>query len=539
MLYIGLVAIVLAGPFFLHQGDPMDLVRADRHLVVITPHDAQIRAEIGGAFIRKWKADTGETLDIDWRIPGGSSEIIMLLKSEYLAAFRDYFERAGNSWSTEIASGFTNNSSAKVTLAGQEARRTFLNSDVGIGIDVIFGGGASDYQQLADAGYLVAGSPGDDVGFRAIRKHHPDWFNDKVMPSSYSGEQYRDPEDRWVGVLLASFGIIYNTEVYQQLGDLPAPRQWPDLADPRLEGYLALADPTKSGSVAKAFELMIQQQMVEAFDTSDRTVGADAERRAIDNGWIKGLQLIQRLAGNARYFTDSAGKIGLEVARGDAAAGMAIDSYGRVLTEFVEHESGSTRVRYVIPARGTSLSVDPVAMLRGAPHPELATAFLSFLLSSEGQKLWALKPGVPDGPKMFALRRFPVRRDIYSSSQPELFTEGKIDPYERISEFVYHPNWTQSLFSALRFMIRVMCIDPHDELREAWQAIIRNGMDEKALAAFHDMDGATLDVIREQVIPILKKRDKISEMALSRQLAARFRAHYVRAKALANGEVLP
>jgi iron(III) transport system substrate-binding protein len=42
------------------------------------------------------------------------------------------------------------------------------------------------------------------------------------------------------------------------------PRQWSDLADVRYFRQIGLADPTKSGSFAKAFELIIHQQCYEA-----------------------------------------------------------------------------------------------------------------------------------------------------------------------------------------------------------------------------------------------------------------------------------
>lgn len=538
-LFFGTLALILGGPFLLHKGDSGVMVKPDRRLVILSPHDPQIRSEIGGAFIRKWKAETGETLEIDWRIPGGSSEIFMLLKSEYLGAFRQYYEGLGLTWSAEVASGFASRSAEKGAAYVSEARAKFLASQVGIGIDVLFGGGASDYQQLAEAGYLVSGSVESGTGLRAIRQLHPEWFGEKTIPESYGGERYRDAEDRWVGVLLASFGIIYNTDLYETFQGLPAPREWPDLADPRLEGYLALADPTKSGSAAKAFELIVQQQMLEAYQRHRTENAPDAEGRAIEEGWRRGLELIQRLAGNARYFTDSAGKIGLGVVRGDAAAGMAIDSYARVLRDYVRQADGTSRVSYVLPAHGTSLSVDPVAMLRGAPNPDVATAFLTFLLSAEGQRLWALKPGVTGGPVSSALRRFPIRRDVYVGANQNEFSEAEVNPYQRTSGFIYHSEWTQSLFPALRFMIRVACIDSHEELRSAWRQIIRSGMNEDALKIFHDWSGASLDDVRKKVIPVLRQRDKVGEMILARELGQQFRERYHRAEAFARSGGAP
>lgn len=539
-LFLIVVILTLSGPFLLRSRESGSLMAGGRRLVIISPHDQRVRSEIAGAFSRYWLERTGEKVDIDWRIPGGSSEIFMLIKSEYLAAFRQMLEAQGDSWSSEIAAAFASSgSSTKGSVAAEKARSQFLASDVGIGIDVLFGGGASDFQQLADAGYLVAGESALGTGIAGIRQRHADWFSETTIPESFAGERYRDTRDRWVGVVLASFGIIYNRDVYRELGNLPAPTEWNDLASPKLAGHLALADPTKSGSVAKAFELMVQQQMLESYRRRVAVGDLNAEAHAIEEGWLSGIRLIQRLSGNSRYFTDSAGKIGLEVARGDAAAGMAIDTYGRTLRDYVRDDQGESRVGYVTPRNGTSLSVDPVALLRGAPDPKLATAFIEFLLSPEGQKIWSLRPGVAQGPKTFALRRFPVRRDLYSEEQKRLSADPSADPYAEVTGFTYHPEWTQVLFPALRFVIRVTCVDPHDELARAWHAIVRGGIRPDALRAFHDLDGLTLTDVRENLLPVLKQRDKVREMDLARQIGNRFRLRYLEAERLALGGRAP
>ena len=138
---------------------------------------------------------------------------------------------------------------------GERARYAFLNSNAGCGIDLLFGGGSFDFINLANRGLLV------DSG---VLSRFPELFGgagDLLIPRSLGGEQYWDAKGRWVGVCLAEFGICYNTEVLARLGVLTPPTQWVDLANERLFNAIALADPTKSGSVAKAFELMIQQQM--------------------------------------------------------------------------------------------------------------------------------------------------------------------------------------------------------------------------------------------------------------------------------------
>ncbi len=41
--------------------------------------------------------------------------------------------------------------------------------------------------------------------------------------------------------------------------------------------------------------------------------------------------------------------------------------------------------------------------------------------------------------------------------------------------FVYQPQWTGSLFGVMSFVIRTAFIDPQDELKAAWQALIDAG----------------------------------------------------------------
>jgi len=167
-----------------------------------------------------------------------------------------------------------------------------------------------------------------------------------------------------------------------------APDQWADLGDPRYRGTLAIADPAKSGSAVKTFEMLMQQQLADAVARIDPLAVADltlANRDALDAGWTAGLNLIQKISANARYFADSAAKTPFDVAQGNAAAGMSIDFYGRTLSEYLRQPDGSSRIQFVLPEGGTSVGADPIALFRGAPHPALAQEFIRFVLSPEGR----------------------------------------------------------------------------------------------------------------------------------------------------------
>lgn len=530
--------LTLVAPFLLRPAQSTAPSRYDRRLVIMTPHHDRIRTEFGRAFAAQWKKKTGETLFIDWRVPGGTSEIAMVLKSDFIAAFQNHWvNKLGQPWSNEVASGFMNarlampaDAKAKRTPA-QEAREEFLRSDISIGIDLFFGGGAYDFIQQADYGVLVPRSGKSGAGLAAIREKHAAWFSDEVIPEAVGGEPYRDKQDRWAGTCLSSFGIVFNRDVLRRLGITKDPSQWEDLADPKLIGQVALADPTKSGSVTKAFEMIIQQQITKEIENVKKHSGKirtaeETELEGVRRGWESGLKLIQRITANARYFTDASTKIPLEVARGDAAAGMSIDFYGRSAEEEARKPGGTSRIGFVIPVGGTSIGVDPVGLLRGAPEPEVAMAFMEFVLSEEGQKLWAYRAKVPGGPERSALRRLPVRKDFYTLQNLALMSDGDEKPYEKAQEFVYHPEWTADMFNAIRFLIRVTCIDIHEEQREAWQTLIATGMRERATTVFQQTQLISYETTKGSFNPILRSRDKVQEMRLARKLSELFRRQY-------------
>ncbi len=537
-LLLALVAVLL-GPILLRPMQERGAQVEERGLVIITPHNESIRSEFGGAFEAQYFAKTGERVRVDWRTPGGTSEIGRYVASEYLAAFYNHWTRTlGKPWSKAVESSFDN---AKVAPSNdpaqdtpeQAARRAFLASEVGCKIDLFFGGGAYDFQQQAKAGRLV------DCGFI---KAHPELLGDGAgkIPQTVSGEPFWDPQGRWIGNVVSSFGICYNTDALARLGIAP-PTRWADLADPRFLHEIALANPTQSSSVNKAFEMLIQQQMTEAVKEiaqiprnlgEPRLGGGDAEMASVKVGWTQAMRLLMKIGANARYFTDSSTKIALDVEAGEAAAGMTIDFYGRFQSEAVRKADGSSRLQYVNAAGGTSVGVDPIGLFRGAPHPEVAREFIAFVMSPAGQKLWNWKVSAPGGPQRYALRRLPALPALYAPEFRPLRSDPEVDPYELAKTFTYHDARTAAYFRSIAFTFRVMCIDPHDELTAAWRALIAAHFPPEATAAFENVSAVDYAAAGGRMREALSG-DKIAEVQLAKELADHFRQQYQRAAALA------
>ncbi|MFT3870143.1 MAG: extracellular solute-binding protein [Nibricoccus sp.] len=524
------LVVTLALPFIFRQKQASPL-KADETLVVITPHNEALRYEYGRGFGEWYKATTGKTVNVDWRVIGGTSEINRFLEGEYDAAFKLHWTKTlGRIWSAEIQAGYKNSKlPVDASIEAKEARETFLRSNVGCGLDLFFGGGTPDFVKQADDGRLV------DSG---IISRHPDWFGDDTIPQHFSGERYWDLRGLWIGVVLSNFGIVYNTDSLKRLGVTNELKQWADLADPRLVGEVALADPTKSSSIAKAFENIIQQQMqarlVALTKEQPDTAPEEIEARAVREGWLAGLQLMQLIGANSRYFTDTSQKPPIDVAQGNSAAGICIDFYGRQQDEAIQRRAEKQRLGFVAPLGGTVNSVDPVALFRGAEHREVAIAFMEYVLSMEGQKIWNFRPGTPGGPHRFALRRLPVRRDFYQNADFKKFCSDPEDnPYDVTNQLIYRPAWTGKLFREMSFIIRVITMDTHAELTRAWKAIIAAGRPTEALAVLQDLSAVNLAAANGRIKQALSAKDKTEELKLARELGDHFRAQYRRAEEIA------
>ncbi|MFA5044053.1 MAG: extracellular solute-binding protein [Kiritimatiellia bacterium] len=491
LLFLALAGVLLA-PFLL-QPRRETLPSGARALVILSPHNEAVRYEFDRAFRRWHRAHFGEDVTIDWRNIGGASEIVRYLDSEFAAA-----ERVGHS---------------------------------GIGIDLLFGGGAYDHAQQARKGHAAP---------CGLRQRHPERLSEDIIPATFSGEVFYDPLDRWYGCCLSSFGICWNQDVLAAHGIRRAPQGWSDLADFSYYRLVALADPTQSGSINKAFEMLIQEQMQAELTARGIPAGqaATAAPEDLAAGWRRAFGVIRRIGANARYFTDSASKVPLDVAQGAAAAGMCIDFYGRFESETIARNERSDRMVYITPIGGSSVAVDPISLLRGAPHRELAERFIDFCLSPEGQLLWNTRVGENGGPERYALRRLPIRKDMYAEKFLKTMSDPAALPYAQGGNFTYRAAWTGPLFALIRILIRTACIDTHTELAGAWEAINRNGGPAACPAAFAAFMALPPNAEYRQAMSATAGQldDKLAEARLTREWIVFFRNQYRLAKDLAGKE---
>ncbi len=168
----------------------------------------------------------------------------------------------------------------------------------------------------------------------------------------------KDPRGFWVGTTLEPYGLVYNPKKLDRLG-VPELREWDDLLQRKLKGEVAQCAPTRSSSSNATYEVMLSLL-----------------------GEEKGWAWLRRLAQNTGHFTERSRDVPTVVAQGEYAAGFAVPSY----MAFEEKLAGFD-IRFVAP-RHAFVTPEPIAVLAGARHPRAARAFIEFLLSARGQRVF-------------------------------------------------------------------------------------------------------------------------------------------------------
>lgn len=401
--------VVLLGVPLITRERSADVTPGAPQLIIITPHNEQIRYEFGRGFSQWHEKNYGEPVEVIWNAPGGTSEIRQTLIAQYTAA---------------LQSGQAPGGSA----------------------DLVMGGGEYEYSRFKRPLTVTVNGQERTTTITAPVDFDDDWLEETYGPNEIGSNKIYDPEKYWFGTALSSFGIVYNRDVLHRIS-VPEPTYWRDLTNPDLAGWLSIGNPAHSGSITKSFDTILQRE-----------------------GWIEGWKIIRRIAANARTFTAQSLKVPADVSNGDAAAGICIDFLGRFEAQAIEEAGGGNRVGYVDPPGVSAVDPDPIAMLRGAPHPEIARRFIEYVLSEEGQALWQFRAGQSNGdglgPERFELRRLPIRRSMFAKFSDRFI--DKVDMYEIATPIDLNPDY----WNFISPMFTAMAMDTHDDLQAAWHAII-------------------------------------------------------------------
>ena len=291
------------------------------------------------------------------------------------------------------------------------------------GIDVFFGGGLAIHEDIAARGYAEPIKLPEAII--------------SAIPEELNGQPLYAPDGSWYGSALGGYGILFNKEACIARG-VPVPSTWSDLAKSEYTGWVAAADPFTSGSTTQCLVLSL-----------------------LKHGWDEGWGVLTGILANCNGLLASSSYIGPNVMAGVALAGME--------PEFVAQMSidkAPEALDYINPPAATAITPDPITILAGAPNAKSARCFVEFVLSQEGQALWALPPDMPDASGSQSLHRYPIRPDVYEKYDGQLTLTS--NPFKQRGDFRIDPQENQAYTKLLPHLVKAACGPNHYALQKAW-----------------------------------------------------------------------
>lgn len=229
----------------------------------------------------------------------------------------------------------------------------------------------------------------------------------------------KDPKGFWIGTALEPYGLVYHPRLLQRLG-VPPLKDWDDLLNPKLKGHIAQCAPTRSSSSHATYEVILQ-------------------RDGDEKGWL----WLQKLAANTGLFTARSRDVPSVVAKGEFAAGFAVPSY----MAFEELLAGYD-IRYAAPPTAW-ITPEPMAVLAGCKHPRAAQAFIEFLLTERGQRIFMERGLFPLTPK------YRVQGAPGSAAEKAVeFTGGVRSYFDREVQNIYDDDKAQGRYNEVNERFR-------------------------------------------------------------------------------------
>lgn len=250
----------------------------------------------------------------------------------------------------------------------------------------------------------------------------------KGIPEKVGAFPINDPEGYYKGFAASGYGIMWNTR-YLKAKKLPVPKTWADLAKPIYHGHVGMSAPSRSGTTHLTVETLLQGM-----------------------GWAEGWAMWKAIAGNFKTVTERSFGVPDGVNSGQFGIGIVIDFFG------LSSEASGFPVKFIYPPVTTLVPAN-IAIVKSAPHPKAAAAFIEFLLSSDGQEV-LLDPKI---------RRLPVNPATYAKAPA-----GFPNPFEDKSigaAVEFDLQLSKNRYNVINSLFDVMVTYRLKDLRAATKAI--------------------------------------------------------------------
>lgn len=294
--------------------------------------------------------------------------------------------------------------------------------------------------ERGDVDFLWAGAP---VLYEALLREGylapmPDVPELRQMPERAGGILLKrmgpDGKTYYVVYGLLGYVIGYSNEALAKAGVQPA-CSWAALASPNLTKYylqtgakpVVLARPTKSTSTAAMMQLVTEIY-----------------------GWEEGWRLLTAMAAHSR-FVDSSGAVRDVVKRGEALFGPMVDYYVFI-----------AGLDYCIPADGTDILFDPIAVPRGANAT--AAALLTRVFLTELEKRLIDRYILPGN---LALLDSP---DVNQTKAAVL--KRHLDKLMKAKVLAVPPEKSASYYYSFIYYYEATLVDLQDQLTSVWAKLV-------------------------------------------------------------------
>jgi iron(III) transport system substrate-binding protein len=239
------------------------------------------------------------------------------------------------------------------------------------------------------------GKPSADVWFGGTNNPYDSAAAKGLLDNSYvpanashiTKDIYKDPNGYWYGIYTGLLGFMVNKDELARM-NLEAPASWDDLLKDEYKGLIWLSNYNTAGTPKLVANLLIQKK-----------------------GHDEGIKYLVDLDKNIQVYTKSGSGPSKNVGTGECVIGIGFLHDG--ITQIVDN--GYENVGLVVPSDGTACEVGPVAIFKGAAHPNAAKLFMEYALSPECVEL-----GAKNGSYQFLV--------LDNATQPQAAIDFGLDP---------------------------------------------------------------------------------------------------------------
>ncbi len=193
---------------------------------------------------------------------------------------------------------------------------------------------------------------------------------------------YRDGDHFWYGTFLTPEVIAFNSE---KLTKETAPQDWDDLLKPQWKDRIAIRNPLASGTMRAIFISRIMHALQNGGTVED------------------GFNWLKKLDANTHSYASDPTMLFIKLSRGESEV-----SLWNMPDIMLQRNINNYPFDFVIPASGTVVVTDCIALVKGGQNPQLARDFYEFVTSREALTTQAHK-----------YYRIPARNDIAKDDLPE------------------------------------------------------------------------------------------------------------------------